>query len=444
MLKSYFFGVIFLITSYANAQEIELFKKGDRVCFVGNSITNNGEFYHNIFQFFVTRYPSQEISFFNCGISGDATSGILKRIGSDIMVNKPTHAVIMIGMNDVNRGLYGPKPSADVDTLQKRAAAIANYKTNLDNIVRILLANKVNVILQKPSIYDQTALLPIKNNLGVNDALKICADFCAELGKKYKIPTVDYWTILSKINADLQLKDPKSTIIGKDRVHPLSLGHFIMTYEFLKSMKTSKYVSNIEIDAQKLKPKGANKEELSFSVLEKSLPFPKVEIQQQGFDLVPFNNELNVELLNVKNLIAGNYQLYIDTIAIGNFSHKQLQLGINLSDYAQTPQYQQALAVHQMLVNLWKAESDLRSITYVEFKFLTGFKQKGDLSAVKVYLDDLFKRKLSDTYFYKIQFDKYQLVKPKQKELLNQFDKFRKDAYKMAQPQKHSYTLKRN
>lgn len=443
IIKSCFLLAIFFSAYNANAQEIPLFKKGDRVCFVGNSITNNGEFHHNIFQFFVTRFPSQEISFFNCGISGDATSGILRRMDSDIMVNKPTHAVIMIGMNDVNRGLYGSKPSIDIDTLKKRAAAIATYKTNLDSIVRVLIGKGVKVILEKPSIYDQTALLPAKNNFGVNDALKICADFCGELAKKYKIPSVDYWTILSKINSELQLKDPKATIISKDRVHPASPGHFIMAYQFLKALKTSKYVSDIEIDAKKLRPINSNSDEVSFSFLEKSLPFPKGENQQQGFDLVPFNEELNLELLSVKNLKPGNYHLFIDTNSIANFSAEQLQQGINLAEFTQTPQYHQAMSVHQTLLNLWKAEADTRNIAYVEIKFLNSFQQKNDLEAVKTYLDDLFKRKLFDTYYYKMQFDKYQLVKPKQQELLNQVQKFRLEAYQLAQPKTHLFTLKR-
>jgi len=68
-----------------------LFEKGSRVCFVGNSITHNGGFHHNILLYHVTRFPKQPVSFYNCGISGDVTGGVLKRMEDDILVHRPRH-----------------------------------------------------------------------------------------------------------------------------------------------------------------------------------------------------------------------------------------------------------------------------------------------------------------------------------------------------------------
>jgi endoglucanase len=110
-----------LLLSLDCVAQHSFFHKGDRVAFVGNSITNNGEFHHNISQYYVTRFPQQPITFFNCGISGDVTSGILNRMDMDILINRPTHVVLMIGMNDVKRNLYGAMPTQDVDTLKQRA-----------------------------------------------------------------------------------------------------------------------------------------------------------------------------------------------------------------------------------------------------------------------------------------------------------------------------------
>ena len=178
MKKLILFLSIFLAL-FSKAQT-SLFQDGDRVCFVGNSITSNGEFYHNIYQYYVTRFPKNHIEFLNCGISGDVTSGILKRLDFDILSHNPTHAVIMIGMNDVNRSLYGANISTNTDTINKRELAINSYKKNAEQIVKKLLDLGVIVILQKPSIYDQTVILPKENNLGVNDSLKVCADLFSE------------------------------------------------------------------------------------------------------------------------------------------------------------------------------------------------------------------------------------------------------------------------
>ena len=420
-----------------------LFKKGDRVCFVGNSITHNGEFYQNIFQYYVTRFPTEPISFFNCGISGDVTTGVIKRIDSDIMIHNPTYVVIMIGMNDVNRNLYGSQPTLNADTLNKQAQAIRGYKSNLESLVKSFLAKGVKVILQKPSIYDQTAQLPRANNFGVNDALKSCADFMGELAVKYNLQVVDYWSILSKINQEVQKKDPKATVIGADRVHPGPTGHLIMAYQFLKTFQASKYVSHIKYDVKKDNLK-FNQGQISFSVLEKSLPFPKGYYHQEAYDLLSFNNELNVELLQVNGLPNAQYTLYIDEQKIDAFTASQLKQGINLATYMLTPQYKQSMEVRKQLSEYWKTNSSLRTIDFVEIKHLANFTEKDDMEAVSKHLDKLLANGLSSNGFFKIQFDKYKEVKPQQEELQRKSKELWETAYATAKPVSHTFKLTKN
>ncbi len=427
-----------------------LFHKGDRVCFVGNSITSNGEFYHNILLYYVTRFPDQPVTFFNCGISGDVCSGVLKRMDEDILVHNPTHAVIKLGMNDVNRSLYTLYSSTNADTLAKREEAISKYKVKLDNIINIFLSRGIKVILQKPTDYDQTGALKAVNNYGVNDALKRCADYIQTLADKYKVPVVDYWTILHDINIQLQKKDSTATIIGPDRVHPGSAGHLVMAYQFLKTTKAPQIVSEIVLDkdAKSSNKSSKNctiydyvngKDGFSCKVKENALPFPSSEGQKLGFDLVPFTNDLSVEKLVLKKA-KGSKQLRIDTTVIGTFTSEELTKGINLSVYPNTPQYKQSIAVKDALNKMWKVVSDLRTIEYVEFKFLSYYKGNQDnMAEVKDYLDNLFKIKLSNTPYYKTQFDRYYIVKANQKQLLQDFDTFKEDAYKVAQPIEHTF-----
>ena len=446
---------LFLMFGFKCFSQSELFPKGSRVCFVGNSITNNGEFYHNIYLYYVTRFPQLPVTFFNCGISGDVTGGILQRMDNDILVHNPTHAVIMIGMNDVNRGLYGVTSTNNHDTLSKRANALEGYNKNLDSIIRIFLSKNIQVILQKPTIFDQTAKIPVENHLGVNDALKKCADFGETLANKYNLKNVDYWSILQNINTALQLKDSTATIIGLDRVHPGAPGHLIMAYQFLKTMGLPKKVSNIEIDVKKAKGRfskfGNERAEihnfvtndtlLKFDVKESSLPFPAVSSQAQALNLVPFVDDFNQQNFVVKNLKKGNYTFYIDTVCVGNFSSKDLEEGVNLALYPQTPQYQQALKVRDELSKLWKAEADLRTIQYVEIKFLRNFANSNNLEAVKIYLDDLYAKKLTPTKYYKLQFDKYGLVKPMQQELEKTVIFQQETAYILAKPITHLFKI---
>jgi len=455
MIKNMKFRLLFAflcINAVVFAQN-NLFHKGDRVCFVGNSITSNGEFYHNIMLYYVTRFPNQPITVFNCGISGDVCSGVLKRIDEDVLSHNPTHAVIMLGMNDVMRGLYSINPIANADTLAKREEAIATYKVLLDSIINIFLSKGIKVILQKPTIYDQTAAIKRENNFGVNDALKRCADHIQSLADKYKLLVVDYWTMLNQINTNIQKRDSTATIIGPDRVHPGSAGHLIMAYQFLKTTKAPRYISEIVVNenARHSIWRRVNcqvteytnlRDIISFKVKEKALPFPTSEGQKQALQLIPFVNDLSEEMLVVKNG-KGTYQLMIDTTLIGTLSAEELAKGINLSLYTNTPQFQQALKVKDALNKMWKAVSDLRTIEYVEFKFLSYYKgNKENMAVVKDYLDNLYKTKLTGTPYYKTQFDRYYIVKANQQQLLQDFDTYREEAYKLAQPVEHNFIIK--
>lgn len=458
-MKNNILAILLFLTSvcFAQTRSELFFEKGSRVCFVGNSITYAGEFHHNIMLYHITRFPGQPVSFYNCGVPGDVTSGVLQRMEDDILVNQPTHAVIMLGMNDVNRSLYKSKPTANADTLRLREEAINTYKANLEKIVNIFLSKNIQVVLQKPSIYDQTAKRPTPNYFGVNDALKTCADFIGELAEKYKLPTVDYWTIMTQINREMQKKDSLFTITGPDRVHPASAGHLVMAYQFLKSEGAPRYVSKIVVDKtiKKSSKKSLNCEiksitmrqnGVSFVARENALPFPFSENQQKGLELVPFLNDLNVELLQVHDLNPGKYQLAIDDQIIGVFSEDQFNKGINMVEYVNTPQYRQAVKIREILSDLWKMEAALRGIKYIEYnRYFKESPNKENLSLLKTHLDSVFTMKYKISPFNS-QLEKYITDKPQQKEYERSSDELRQKVYLLATLLDHVFviTLKSN
>lgn len=445
---------IVLLQAFAQSSSSTLFKKGDRICFVGNSITHNGEFHHNILQYFVTRYPSMSVSFFNAGIKGDVTGGILKRLATDVLIHKPTHAVIMIGMNDVQRELYGKNVTQNVDTLTKRKAALDLYAKNLDSIVRILVQKKIKVILQKPSAYDQTSTIKYPNNFGVNSALIECGNTMQQLANKFKLPIVDYNTIMTNVAVQQQAITPNFTLTVNDRVHPNSVGHFIMAYQFLSTFNKDALVSKTVIDVKNLKEKIGHKNAvvthpsfknniLSFYLLEKALPFPIADNQQKALSLVPFTQELNNQILQINNLPKGNYQLMIDSVLIDNCSQDDLQKGINTATYKKTPQYQQALVVKKALEKLWENEATFRAVVFTEFTCLQNFNEKNNLEATKKYLDSLLQTKFKGQAYYTNAFEKYLTYKNQLPTLFQQADSLRNVVYKVAQPTTHQYTLKK-
>ena len=451
--------LIILILALGNSlyAQSPLFKAGDRVCFVGNSITAGGGFHHNISLYYTTRFPNQPITFINCGVPGDQCDNVLKRMDSDILIHHPNYAVIKLGMNDVMRKYYGTMPTNNADTLRLRENAINTYKIKFDSIVNIFLKRNIKVILQKPTIYDQTAAIKKENNFGVNDALKTCADYVQTLADKYQLPVVDYWTILNNINTELQKKDAKATIIGKDRVHPGADGHLIMTYQFLKTTNAPKYVAQIIIDNDAkhsnqlskncmLKNVEVNKGGFLFKVKEKALPFPIAEEQKLGLELVPFIDDFSVEQLVINHFTANKYEISIDDSLIGSFSGTELSKGINLANYHNTPQYKQANTVKTILNKLWNDEADLRTIAFVDYNTLNSYHGNlNDLESVKTYLDSVYNNKFSKTDFaayYKAQFEKYIKLSSMRKVLTDEVEKLRVEVYKAAQPFEHQFAIK--
>jgi len=442
------------------SQEIgrPIFKDGDRVCFVGNSITNNAQFYHFINLYYATRYPDQKVTFYNCGISGDVTQGILNRMGKDILVHNPTWSVLMIGMNDVRRNLYSKSSENEKGIVKKREEALNLYRKNLEIIVQELTKDGRKLILQKPSIYDQTACLPEENLFGVNDALKKCADYTQTLADKYKLPVVDYWSILSKVNELVQKKDSSATIIGKDRVHPGAPGHLIMAYEFLKSTGADEYVSKMVV-RRKLKVQDSqsinctirnvdfSKGCIKFEALEKSLPFPVSEEAKTALSLVPFTDSFNKEILQVEDIPVGNYQLLIDSIEIGVYSSTALKKGINLATEKSTPQYRQAVEIMNLFARYRETQARYRSIVSVELNHLPDSLKNAPLKNKEIYLNQYLERKFkgaSNYSYYASLFKSYILNKPLQGDIEEKLPEIITSVYQSNKPIFHTFTLRRS
>ena len=98
----------------------ELFKDGETVCLLGDSITARGATQTIISDYYLTRFPDRTVRFVNAGRSGDTSGGSLARLQEDVINKKPTSVSIMFGMNDVNRGAYVANPDGAKKTNNSR------------------------------------------------------------------------------------------------------------------------------------------------------------------------------------------------------------------------------------------------------------------------------------------------------------------------------------
>lgn len=444
-----------LITSATFAQKIPapLFKNGETVSFVGNSITHSGNFHHYIALYYATHFPNEKVTFKNLGIRGDNTYSFLKRMEKDILNGKSDWYVIMAGMNDVNRLLYNPDKNADPEIQKQKLWALNDYRKNYEKVIQRLLLTGAKIILQKPSIYDQTGNLPALNQVGVNDALEKCTKIIDELAQKYKLKVVDYFTIMKQVNQNLQSKDPKQTIIGNDRVHPGAPGHLVMAYQFLKSTGSAGRVSIINLEKGKIikleNAKLSNlawtKDAITFELTENGLPFPLTADAAPALNYIPFNEELNQQLLKISGLEKGSFTLKIDGMIVGNFSAELLHQGINLSLLENTPQMDQAKLVAEAATAYRNLQRRARDLKFVEYSYFPKNILKVDLSSAMVYIDStLNKFKGSNEKKFnelKPQFDAYSKDKPNEANIEKNTALLLDKIYQINKPKEHIFEI---
>jgi lysophospholipase L1-like esterase len=335
-----------------------IFRAGDRWAAIGDSITHGGSYHALVYLYYATRYPTQRFTMYNAGISGDSAHGADGRYGWDIKPFAPSVASIMLGMNDVGRGLYSEEPDTPARAKSKKAA-IDRHAAAMARLAEKLHAEQCRMIFITPSIFDQTSTMARPNNVGVNDALGLCGLGARALAAQYVGQVVDFHGAMSALNAQVQQADPAATIVGPDRVHPGPAGHLLLAYYFLKDCGAARLVSRVEIDAaagalrsaQNCQVEGLSYAdgELRFDYLAKSLPFPLPPGTQQALSWLPeLWNELCDERLLVTGLAAGEYSLLIDDSLVLTADHKAWADGVNLGQLEKSPMLQQAIEVMKL------------------------------------------------------------------------------------------------
>lgn len=427
----------------------ELFKDGETVCFLGDSITARGSTQTIISDYYLTRFPDRTIRFVNAGRSGDSAGGALGRLQEDVIAKKPTSVTFMLGMNDVNRGSYVANPDANKKAQQQQA--LGGYKANMEQVVARIRAeaNEPKLIFMTPSPFDQTVVLDKDNNQpGCNDGLGRCAELVRELAAKNNGTVVDFHGPMTALNLEQQKKDPKWTIIGGDRVHPGPPGHLMMAWLFLKTQGAPSVVSKVALDAasgRALESINADVTAVTkrdggvtFTVLEKALPFPVDPAARSVLELLPIEKDLNQEILSVSGLAKGAYELKIDGVAVAKSSAEDFARGINFAFNEATPQFKQAQSVARHDEQRRNAESQACSLMNTRRWMQSHYKVNvDDPAAVQAHYDHFTDKKEYNAGMalnYIKNWSKYG-------ELLQQVTAHEKDALASRAPVPHSYAV---
>ena len=446
------------VCTFVQAQGITPFKEGDRVAFVGNSITDGGHYHSYIWLYYMTHFPRMRLWMANCGVGGDTAKEILARFDDDVLAKEPTVMTFTFGMNDTGYYEYN---SADSAEFARRKYEEAKQRFALcEEKLRSLKGIRMVMIGTSP--YDQTSTFNNDIFARKNDNMQRIVALQKAAAERNGWEFLDFNAPMVAMNRKQQETDPAYTLIGSDRIHPDNDGHMAMAYLFLQAQgMKGKKVADMGLDATRGKVTKADNcriskvkrtsDGLQFDCLAASLPFPLDTIAHGwGFShgaarvtkVIPsFIDDLSDEHLTVTGL-DGIYQLNIDGIVIDTLSAATLSRGVNLSTYRHSPQYQQALAVMALNETRWEVERRFREWAWVNYDFMM---PAGYLNDSSEHAAQKFRELCRGNEWLASKRGTYdQMVRPEVRDVYRQEMELLVDRiYKLNLPRKHTFLLKK-
>ncbi|MCC7495215.1 MAG: hypothetical protein IT204_22900 [Fimbriimonadaceae bacterium] len=431
------------------------FVAGDRVCFVGDSITHGRKWHAYLYLYYLTRQPQAPLRFQNAGIAGDSAAGAVSRLEWDILPGQPNKVVVMLGMNDIGRGYYGKPDPVDPAILQQREAALNAHRNAMGTLLTTLRDRlQPQFILCTPSPYDDTVQNTTPNLFGCNAALQRCGQMAGELATQFGGSTVDFNGPLTALNLARQRTAPTWTIVGPDRVHPGDVGMMLMAWLFLKAQSAPPTISDLAIDStarQVVRAGNASLRDLAvaadavtFEATEAALPFPVEPSAQEALQLVSLEADLCQQKLAVSGLAAGTWRLSIDGQAVLEAPAADWAAGRNLALLATTPQYRQALEVHNLNLQRFSTEARLRSVNQIRMMLERAKVGLDDAAAQEAYFQQFLAARNGDnTAYFRGQFDNFLKTRPIYDEVLRQVDELTARCWQLNQPRPHRWELRR-
>jgi hypothetical protein len=256
---------------------------------------------------------------------------------------------IMLGMND---GYYR----------QSQPGIFSTYADGYRHIVDSIRTNlpQANITLIQPSPFDDVTRVS-KFPGGYNGVLLQYGEFLRQLSQEKRTRLVDFNAPITRVLWLINSQSPDlAQQLIPDRVHPQEAGHWLMAESLLKSWNAPALVSSVTLDLSGKQPvaDASNasvadihraKSSLRWTETEAALPLPfaapeldpVLALTLKFSDIV---TALDQELLQVRQLPSGNYDLLIDDEKIAMFSADQLSAGVNLATL-ETPMLKQSRLV---------------------------------------------------------------------------------------------------
>jgi wyosine [tRNA(Phe)-imidazoG37] synthetase (radical SAM superfamily)/lysophospholipase L1-like esterase len=332
-------------------------RKGDRIVFLGDSITEQQLYTNYVEAYLASRYPELKLTFFNAGWGGDTALGGCKRLERDVLALKPTVVTICYGMND---GGYCVFNSGIRDA----------YVAGMKELVARLKAAGVRVVLLTPGMADESVnpdLRKIEYNMR---SLRVLADEVLALAAAEQLPVADLHKLMNEADRAAKAANPGFSMIP-DSIHPDPAGHLVMAYGLLQALGVPPRCEELMVDLAAHKATGTervgikylrrNLKGVDLTVRLDTIPFFVEPQARKVLPYLPFQETYNAMKLVVKGLTAERAYIRLGAFRGAAMRREQFEKGINLFDFWGGDAMKVASTVHaftrekdQLYFRLWR------------------------------------------------------------------------------------------
>ncbi len=317
-----------LVTAFFQSGDLP--KAGDTVLFLGDSNTFAGHFIANLDTYLALKNPkNKNATLINLGLPSETISGLSEkdhpyprpnvheRMNRALTMIKPNHVIVGYGMND---GIYSP---FDESRFKK-------YQEGYQTLIKKYQAAGVKVTLLTPDPFEPIAvkakLLPLglpdysyKNPYEKYDSvLEKYSGFLVSLKTKL-MPVADAHSAIHTALATRRKTDP-NFIFSADGIHPNTSGHWLVAESILKSWNAPAPETTVVIAR-----------DLPMKIdLTGKLPFAGDPSWDRGIQ-EDFQKTWGRHALVIKELKEGVYNLSSGKNNLGQFTHQDLEKGLDLA-----------------------------------------------------------------------------------------------------------------
>ena len=216
-MNSLFGGALLLAASALSAQITV--KNGDRIAFLGDSITQQGNGSSGYLNFVMSALEDNGVKAVKipAGIGGHKSNQMLARVDRDVIQKKPQIMTLSCGVNDVWHG--------------KNGVPLEDYKKNITGIVDKAKAAGIQVYILTATMITENPQHPN------NEKLAAYNEFLRSLAKEKSCTLVDLNRDMQDQIASLKSKHPKikGNLLTVDGVHMNPLGNMMMAKGILRA-----------------------------------------------------------------------------------------------------------------------------------------------------------------------------------------------------------------